>query len=159
MEIEKALELMNGAYSAIGNQVVVPEADDRLIDAIKTAFTDVERLKAKIEEWKAQGMSFEQYKAFTEIHRKYPSPQYSIIENIEKENSALKKALELACNDAADEQCPHEFDLYTCDKCADCPHGGEIHTNAERDAQCWYDYYIQKAQERDEQSDLHKAHG
>lgn len=66
-----------------------------------------------------------------------------------EEVAELKKALELACEDAADEQCPHEFDLYTCNKCADCPHNGEIHTDAERDAQCWYDYYVHQAQEQE----------
>ena len=63
------------------------------------------------------------------------------------ENVTLKRALELACNDAADEQCPHEFDLYTCNKCADCPHDSESHTDSGRDAQCWYDYYVHQAQE------------
>lgn len=63
-------------------------------DDLDSLIAEVERLTAEIEEWKAQGMSFEQYKAFTEIHRKYPSPQYSIIESFEKENAALKKALE-----------------------------------------------------------------
>lgn len=63
--------------------------------------------------------------------------------------ATLKKALKKASVDAADEQCPHEFDLYTCDKCADCPHYGEIHTDAERDAQCWYDYFIHQAQKQE----------
>jgi hypothetical protein len=45
MENEKALELMNGAYSAIGNQVVIPGADSQLIAAIKTALADMERLR------------------------------------------------------------------------------------------------------------------
>lgn len=60
--------------------------------------------------------------------------------------SILEKALESACNDIADEQCPNEFDLYTCEKCPDCPHDRELHTDSERDMHCWFDYYIQKVQ-------------
>jgi len=63
----------------------------------------------------------------------------------------LKRALELACDDAADEQCPHEFDLYACEECDGCPHGNEIHTDSERDAQCWYNYYIRTAQEQEDE--------
>lgn len=64
-----------------------------------------------------------------------------------RECATLRRALEMACNDAADEQCPNEFDLYTCEKCADCTHESESHTDGGRDAQCWFDYFIQQAQE------------
>ena len=57
-------------------------------------------------------------------------------EQDQQQIATLKKALELACADAADEQCPHEFDLYTCKKCDGCSHDCEDRTDAARDAQC-----------------------
>lgn len=57
----------------------------------------------------------------------------------------LQLAFELSCNDAADSCCPHEMDLYECDKCDECPHLGELHEDTERDIECWKQFYLQKA--------------
>ncbi len=57
----------------------------------------------------------------------------------------LQKAFDKACEEAADSCCPHEMELYECDKCDECPHQGELHEDTERDIECWKQYYLQEA--------------
>jgi len=63
-----------------------------------------------------------------------------------EESVKLNIALEKAANDAADGCCPHELDLYECEKCSECPHLGELHEDTQRDAECWRQYYLKQAE-------------
>ncbi len=57
----------------------------------------------------------------------------------------LQKAFDISCEAEADSCCPHEYDLYECDQCKDCPHQGEIHEDTQRDVECWKQYYLSEA--------------
>jgi hypothetical protein len=66
------------------------------------------------------------------------------------ENERLREALDLACEDIADDSCPAaiidaaEFSGW--DECAECPaQEGEIHVDTDRDIACWKRYYLEKA--------------
>jgi hypothetical protein len=64
------------------------------------------------------------------------------------ETYVVEKALKLACQDVADHQCPMEFDLANWGECKTCSKDEETHYDAERDANCWSRYYLQKAEEQ-----------
>lgn len=66
-----------------------------------------------------------------------------------KERDTLKKALELACDDAADGCCPHEVYSFDCGKVRACPNQAGDREDSGIDKKCWYDYYIQQAQEQE----------
>lgn len=108
-------------------------------DLISHARTDIPALLAEVERLTIENLGLKDAAIRCDgYERRYHSALTELVVK-DQQIATLKKALKLACNDAADEQCPHEFGLYTCDKCDGCPH----------DAQCWYNYFIQQAQEQE----------
>jgi hypothetical protein len=56
------------------------------------------------------------------------------------------KALELACNDAADGCCPYDMtDEYESEECNNCPNLSGNREDSQKDSDCWKKYYLQKA--------------
>jgi hypothetical protein len=62
-----------------------------------------------------------------------------------QELEQYKRALNLACVDASDHQCPYEFDYVDWPECTSCPHGNEIRYDIERDIKCWEKHYLAQA--------------
>lgn len=57
----------------------------------------------------------------------------------------LEKALELACIDGCDEQCPSDFYDIDWIECKTCTATSEVHYDINRDCKCWMRYYIERA--------------
>ena len=75
--------------------------------------------------------------------------QHSETERLQAENATLKKALELACDDAADGCCPNEATDYVCHNAQTCPNANGNREDSGIDKKCWYEYYIQQAKEQE----------
>lgn len=80
------------------------------------------------------------------------------VEKLEAENAALEsqlalteKALELACEHVADNDCPHEYSWAAFQKpeCENCTHMTEKHQDTDRDIKCWMEYFLQGAKAGD----------
>lgn len=71
---------------------------------------------------------------------------YPTCDRLQRENAELRKALELACAEVADHDCPHEYDLTERDECESCPRGREERYDAERDIKCWMRHFLEKAE-------------
>lgn len=65
------------------------------------------------------------------------------------ERDTLKRALKLACDDAADGCCPNEMTDYVCLNAQTCPNANGNREDSGIDKGCWYGYYIQQAQEQE----------
>lgn len=63
--------------------------------------------------------------------------------------ATLKKALELICDEVADSCCPFDSTEYSCPNASTCPNATGGREDHGRDTQCWYDYFIRKAQEQE----------
>ncbi len=62
----------------------------------------------------------------------------------------LQKAFDKACEDAADGCCPYDFTgEYECELCESCSNRLGEREDMGRDAECWKNYYLQKAQMAD----------
>lgn len=73
------------------------------------------------------------------------------IEQLQAENAKLRKALELACAEIADHDCPHEYDLIEREECKSCPRGNEERYDVERDIKCWMRHFLEKVEGGGEQ--------
>lgn len=80
---------------------------------------------------------------------------------LQAENAALEsqlalteKALELACEHVADNDCPHEYSWAAFQKpeCENCTHMTEKHQDTDRDTKCWKEFFIQQAKAGDSNS-------
>lgn len=63
-----------------------------------------------------------------------------------QENQRLERALEIACAEMADHQCPYDFNLECWPECDTCPKGNEERYDADRDIACWKRWAVEKAE-------------
>lgn len=78
----------------------------------------------------------------------------SQLQTAQAENAGLKsklalaeRALELVCEQVADNDCPHEYiwNQFQKPECENCTHMTEEHQDAGRDTKCWKEFFIQQA--------------
>jgi hypothetical protein len=63
------------------------------------------------------------------------------LEMVVDELIVTQKALELACNDINEDDCPFLYGMVDWDKCATCD------ADPESGASCWLEHYLQQAKE------------
>lgn len=108
-------------------------------DFISSARTDIPALLAEVERLQSE--------LHEEKSRRYQAE--CNYDHTVKDRDTLKNALELACNDAADGCCPYEIYSFDCRKVGVCPNQVKGREDSGIDKRCWYDYYIQQAQEQE----------
>lgn len=122
---------------------------------IPALLAEVERLKKDRDNLKAQLDMYGGDEGITSaLQEAVDCRKEAAAANLEKAKlnrqiATLEKALELACEDAADSCCPYEIYSWDCGKSGVCPNQVEGREDSGIDKQCWYDYYIRQAQKQE----------
>ena len=159
---EKALKSGKLMDLVVNGATIMSVNKDTLRGIIRVIITGA---AAEVEQLKAEN---EQNAAYAEIYKdicdKYGKNFGALLDKakaLQIENAKLKakkdraeKALELACDDAADGCCPYEIYSWDCQRSGICPNQNQGREDSGLDKQCWYEYYMEQAQRL-----THKTHG